>query len=373
MEQEPLHSGAPGASMSVAIERALLRALSQEWSQLNRDRFRGALRAPVFGLSGPVGRRGTNLGTWAAVGRTLQIDRDFALKAEWTAVREVLLHEMAHQFVDETYSLRDETPHGPTFQAVCARFGIDGRASSVPGTGAANPDSGGATPKIVERVRKLLALATSANQHEAEAAMNAAQALLLRYNLDALGTSGTRIECRTLGEPGLRHSEEEKLLASIVTKHFFVKAIWIRVYLQDRSAWGTVLEVCGTHENVEMSAYVHHFLQETTVRLWEQHGAGHTRTSLARFRAGAYLGFFQKLAEQATKHASTGLVWVGDAAVDEVFEQRHPRVRTVRSAGFRRDSDFHSGKTAGRQIVLHRPIAAGSSSGAPLQIEKKGG
>lgn len=360
--------------MSVPLERALLRALSHDWAQLNRDRFRGALRSPVFGLSGSVGARGKNLGTWATLGRTLHLDRDFVLKTEWAAVREVLLHEMAHQFVDETYAVRDETPHGPTFQAVCARFGIDGRASGAPGGGDPDHPQEGATPRIVERVRKLLALATSANQHEAESAMNAAQALLLRYNLDALGTGGARIECRTLGEAAMRHSEEEKLLAGILTKHFFVKGIWINVFLQDRAAWGTIFEVCGTHENVEMAAYVHHFLQETTVRLWEKHGVGHTRTSLARFRAGAYHGFFQKLAEQATKHASTGLVWVGDAAVDEVFEQRHPHIRKIRSTGFRRDSDFQSGKVAGRQIVLQRPIAGGGASlGGTLQIEKKGG
>ncbi len=353
--------------MTPALERALLGAVSREWVNLNHDRFRGALRAPVFGLMGRPDERGGNLGLWSSLGRSIQLDRAFVAQSPWTAVREVLLHEMAHQFVDEVYHVREESPHGPTFQAVCGRFGIDARASGTPEPGGGSEPG---TPRIVERVRKLLALATSANQHEAEAAMNAAQALLLRYNLDISGTTADRVAVQTVGEAALRHSEEEKTLGGILSKHFFVRGLWIPAFLVERAAWGTVLEICGTRENVEMAVYVHGFLQTTTLRLWEQHGVGHTRTALARFRAGAYLGFFQKLNEQATRHAETGLVWVGDPGVNAVFEQLHPHIRNVRSSGFRRDSDYQEGKLAGRGIVLNRPIA--STGNRQLQIERKG-
>ena len=350
---------------SPELDRALLTALLRDWHQLNQERFRGALKAPVFALSGHGPATGQNLGLWASSGRTLHLDRNFVIVAPWPAVREVMLHEMAHQFVDEIYKVRDETPHGPTFQTVCSRFGIDARASGAPDMRAEDAP----THRIVERARKLFALARSANQHEAESAMNAAQALLLKYNLDSSATGAEDVVWKTVGEPALRHTEDEKVLGGILTKHFFVRGIWINVYLPLRGEWGSVLEICGTRENVEMALYVHAFLQDTTLRLWETHGVGHTRTALARFRAGAYHAFFQKLTEQATRHAETGLVWVGDARVDEWFEQRHPRVRTVRSTGFRRDSDYQQGKAAGRDIVLNRPITG--QGNRQLQIEKK--
>lgn len=355
----------PPPSFPPVLERALLTALLRDWGQLNQERFRGALKAPVFALTGQGPSTGHNLGLWSSSGRTLHLDRHFVTTAPWPSVREVLLHEMAHQFVDEIYKVRDESPHGVTFQTVCTRFGIDPRASGTPEARADDAPSS----RIIERVRKLFALAKSANQHEAESAMNAAQALLLKYNLDSSETAGEDVVWRTVGEPGLRHTEDEKVLGGILTKHFFVKGIWINVYLPKRAEWGSVLEICGTRENVEMALYVHAFLQATTLRLWETRGVGHTRTALARFRAGAYHAFFQKLAEQATRHKETGLVWVGDARVDEWFEQRHPRVRTIRSTGFRRDSDYHEGKAAGRDIVLNRPIT--SQGNSQLLIEKK--
>jgi len=353
--------------LSPQLERALLVALLREWAQLNRERFRSALNTPVFSMSGTGDTVGTNLGLWSSTGRTLQIDRAFALRSAWPAVREVLLHEMAHQFVDEIYRVRDESPHGPTFQAVCARFRIDPRASGAP-----LQPQGTATDqdRVVARVRKLLALAASANQHEAESAMNAAQALLLKYNLDFLDDpQEQRMQWRTIGEPALRHSEDAKVLGGILARHFFVKGVWIPVYMPLRGEWGSVFEICGTAENVEMALYVHEFLQATTLRLWEKDGVGHTRTALARFRAGAYHGFFQKLNEQTVRQAETGLVWAGDPRLDSWFGQRHPHIRTVKSTGFKRDSDFQNGRIAGRGIVLNRPIA--STEGRALQIEDK--
>ena len=350
---------------SPVIERALLGALLRDWSQLNRERFRGALRAPVMELSGNGEAGGNQLGTWSRGGRTLRIDTFFAMSSPWPSVRDVLLHEMAHQFVDEVYSGVEEAPHGPTFQSVCARFGIDGRASGTPVAVHGNTQS-----RIVERVRKLLALATSANQHEAEAAMNTAQALLLKYNIDLAATAEEDVVSRIVGQAALRHSEEEKVLSAILTKHFFVKGIWVHVYMPRRAQWGKAMEICGTRENVDMAVYVHEFLQSTTERLWVSQGVGHTRTSLARFRAGAYLGFYQKLSEQAAKHAQTGLVWVGDPRVDEWYATRHPHTRKVQTSGFRRDSDYQQGHLAGRSIVLNRPIS--ESGSRSLQLEDKG-
>jgi len=79
-----------------------------------------------------------------------------------------LKHEMAHQFVHEVLG-EQEAPHGPAFRATCARLGIDQRAGGLP-----QPAQSADQRRLLERVHKLLALAQSDNQHEAEAAAAAA-------------------------------------------------------------------------------------------------------------------------------------------------------------------------------------------------------
>src|SRR5690606_18958374 len=118
-------------------------------------------------------------GRWVAEERTIEISRKLLVDHGWGALVEVLKHEMAHQFVDEVLGLADEAAHGPAFRQVCAERGFDARASGVP-----NAAQSDAQSRVLERVAKLLALAESPNEHEAQAAMNAAQRLMLKYNLE---------------------------------------------------------------------------------------------------------------------------------------------------------------------------------------------
>ena len=147
--------------MECGPERALLNALVHSWNTLNGTLFRGALRPPVLTLVD--GRR---LGFWQRDTRTLALGRGLVADASWPVVVEVLKHEMAHQYVDEVLGITDETPHGPAFRQVCERIGADPRAAGRP---AADEE-----PAAIRKVRKLLALAQSANRNEAEAAARAA-------------------------------------------------------------------------------------------------------------------------------------------------------------------------------------------------------
>ena len=87
---------------------------------------------------------------------------------------------MAHQYVHEVLGKVDESAHGPAFRELCARLGIDAGAAGVPAAGAPSADDA----RVLERIARLLALAESANVHEAQAAMNAAQRLMLKHNLE---------------------------------------------------------------------------------------------------------------------------------------------------------------------------------------------
>jgi predicted SprT family Zn-dependent metalloprotease len=151
----------------------LLRELAREYRDINWAFFNNRLQLIPLAISDDRSR----LGFFAPDPRRIELSRELVSNHAWGTVVEVLKHEMAHQFVHELLGHRDETSHGPSFQRVCEQLGIDPRASGLPAeTRERSP--------ILDRVKKLLALANSPNQHEAETAMRMAHRLMLRHNLE---------------------------------------------------------------------------------------------------------------------------------------------------------------------------------------------
>jgi hypothetical protein len=347
--------------LTATLEAALVRELRATWWQLNDTFFRAGLRPPTLEL---VGTRHT-LGRWIPATRTIEMSRPLLLEKPWAAVVEVLKHEMAHQYVHETLGETEQPPHGTAFQEACARLGVDARAAGVP-----EVPAGPAEDRIIERIARLLALAESPNQHEAEAAMAAAQRLMLRHNLDVVRSRVARdYRSLHLGAPSGRVSEHERLVAMILGKHFFVEVIWIPVYRPLEGKRGSVLELCGTAGNLAIAEYVHGFLHQTADRLWADHRrARGIRTNRDRrtFLAGVMVGFADKLARQEASSRSEGLVWVKDGDLEHYFRRRHPYVRHVRHSGQRRTDAWSHGREAGRKIVLHKPVTAAAQSRGKL-------
>ena len=342
------------------LERMLVRELLLEWRRINGSYFKDALVAPVLAL----GFSQAHLGRWQGRTRTLEISRPLVLAHPWGAVVEVLKHEMAHQYVDEVLKVEDETAHGHAFREVCKRWGIDASSAGVPEPGSSEHD--GQRTRAIERIARLLALAESPNVHEAEAAMAAAQRLMLKHNLELREAhASSRYEYRHLGDPSGRVNEAERLLAAILARHFFVEVIWVPVYRPLEGKRGSVLEVCGSADNVEMAAYVHAFLRHTAGELWEEHKrATRERSNRERqtFRAGVMAGFADKLAQQAKRHVSEGLVWVRDGDLERFYRARHPHIRNVRYGGRQRNEAFSHGKEAGKRIVLRKPIGQATAN-----------
>ena len=197
----------------IDLTAALLRELSDTWREINANHFHGRMRPPVLALS-DVGRR---LGQWNSSTRTISVDRALVFEQPWSVVREVLKHEIAHQFVDEILQARDQAAHGPAFDDVCRRFGIDARATGMP----AAPTGGEGGSPVLRRISRLLALAESPNVHEAEAAMKTAQRLMLKHNIDAtVAAASDGYTFVHLGIPRRRVEAAEHVLAGLLARHF---------------------------------------------------------------------------------------------------------------------------------------------------------
>ncbi len=338
-------------SLSAALEAALLHELREQYRLLALAHFKGSLKLPQLELVPSRSR----LGRWVEKTRTIEISRFLVLTEPWGVVVEVLKHEMAHQFVSEVLGERSETAHGPRFRAVCEGLGIDASAAGMPAPAAAASEE---HRKIGERIARLLALAESPNIHEAEAAMAAAQRLLLKHNVelrDARTAQG--YVWRHLGKPTGRTTEAERVLSLLLGKYFFVEAIWVPLFRVREGKRGSILEICGSPENVEIAEYVHGYLVATAERLWREHKINHgIRGDRDRrtFLAGVMSGMTEKLKREASRSKEAGLVWVADGDLSRYFRKRHPHVRHIRYAGQRRSEAYAYGHEAGREIVIHK-------------------
>jgi len=353
-------------SLATSLDRLALRELQTEWAIINLDLFAQRLRPVLLVLSEGTG----TLGRWDHELRRLELDRALVFEQPWTLVREVLKHEMAHQFVSEVLEVHDETAHGAAFRGVCERFRIDPRAHGLPHADAAEdaPKS-----RVVERVAKLLALAASASEHEAQTAMNTAQRLMLEHNVAEAQRTGRSFISRTLGEPSGRLEEARSYIGGLLMRHFFVESVELRVWMARQGRRGTVIEITGTPENVAMAEYVYTFLDRTAEALWGEHkrrqGIPGDRDRRA-FRAGVIRGFRRKLESERAGHQEQGLVWVGDPALREHHRTRYPRLVHVRRGGSSGHEARRHGEAAGQTVVLHRPVEGGHSTrpSGPLRL-----
>lgn len=355
---------APHERLTSELERLALRAARRVYDELNRSLFRGALRTPAFELADAAGR----LGRWAGGPRSIELSRALLAEHGWGVLVEVLKHEMAHQYADEVLGVHDEGPHGPTFRRVCAERGIDPRAAGAPRASAAEEH-------VLERVAKLLALAESRNEHEAQAAMSAAQRLMLKHNIESITREAQKsFDFRHLGAPSGRIGESQRLLAAILADHFFVEVIWVPVWRPLEGRRGSVLEVCGSPENLELAEYVHAFVNHTGERLFREYRAADARRGARereRFLAGLMAGFREKLEAERKKSRAQGLVWRGDGALHDFFRARHPHIRMTRHATHSGTEAYARGREAGKRLVVHRGVKAGASGGPARLLSGK--
>jgi hypothetical protein len=359
--------GGDADSLRVKLEAALVRELGTLWEEVAQNHFKGQLRRPVLALTDAERR----LGEWSRGERAIRISRAFVAQRPWGAVREVMKHEMAHQYVDEVLGIHDQTAHGPAFARVCEAHGIDAAAAGVPAAAtSADGDGAAAMQPVLRRITRLLALAESPNVHEAEAAMNEARRLMLLHNIDeAASAQASGYSFRHVGAVKGRTEIGERILAGILAQHFFVSVIWVPSYAAAEGRRGRVLELCGTPANLDVAVYVHGFLLGTAERLWRDHkrAAGiRSDGERRRFIAGVMMGFDEKLAAGERQSRREGLVVRADVQREAYLRRRYPRQQSRAGSAIERTPAYERGREAGRAIVLQRPVGAGPDAAPRL-------
>ncbi|MFQ5598826.1 MAG: SprT-like domain-containing protein [Nitrospiria bacterium] len=343
------------------LKSAWIRQLKADWQAANATYFKNAMRLPSLDLSASEGI----LGRWKGGSRRcLSISRVLIENHPWACVQEVLYHEMAHQYVEEVLGIDGDAPHGTPFKRVCIEHGIDHRASGTmqDWIDRRKRVSNGQNKhhRMLNKVNKLLALAQSANTHEAESAMTKAHNLLLKHNLSLLDTHIERNYIhRQIGRVG-RRNPIDSMIAAILSKFFFVETIWTFGYDQHEDKSGRILEIYGTPDNVEIAAYLYDYLKNTSASLWAQYreeqqlgGNRHRRT----FINGLLEGFYRKLDKQAAVNRSKQLVWTGDPQLQAYYRQRNPRrIHTASRYSSSSKAVYRSGMDQGFKLVIRKGI-----------------
>jgi hypothetical protein len=373
---------APGThSLNASLERAILLGLAAEWSaaaEMLGDRHRRLISPPLFAMRD----MGSRLGRWDPEKREIAVSRRLVFEHPWDAVRDVLLHEMAHQLAQRLPGGSRETAHGPVFHEACKILRADPRASGIYPTLQERIAAGCAAEndRLLVKIRKLLALAQSGNRHEAEAAMDKAHELARKYNVDPQRLPENRSYVSVfLGKPALRHFREFYHLSGLLQEFYFVQGIWVSAWVVEREKMGRVLEISGTCANVQMAAYVYDFVNRYIDLQWRRFNRSRSLNRFRRtdFAVGVIEGFREKLAGTAKKAESKdagAVVPYADPLLTRYVRDRYPRLRSVQHRGVQEDPEvMQEGVRRGRKLVISKGVEHAGNRERPRLPGSNGG
>jgi len=344
--------------LEAELHRIWARKLAMWWRQYNEEYLAGALLAPII----EVVDAHAVLGRWHGAERRLAISVAHIERDPWLEVLDTLRHEMAHQYAGEVLKVDAETPHGEGFRRACEKLRCSPRASGVGGQHRAESED-----RLLRRLRKVLSLAESPNENEAETAVKKARSLLLRYNIDVVALDEARhFSRRALGSIKGRRASYELWLAPILQEFFFVEALWNETYLAARDRTGTVLEIYGTATNLDMAEYVYDYLTQLLPSLWAVYRRERNlpdNRERQRYWAGVLAGFYHKLQdqEQHMQHEQA-LVWKGDGRLRDYYRYINPRVYVRHGRGVAPNEAYRAGLEQGRKVSIRRPVESSTSA-----------
>jgi hypothetical protein len=309
----------------------------------------------------------------------------------WSTVLEIFGHEIAHQLVSHLAPQKEaaEGPHGPTFQEFCrqlrvdpifARPTVDEMTAKVPPNPYA-PKTEMIEDPILAKVQKLLALSSSPEPAEAEAALAAAGRLMAKHNLELPQKSGDigfeNFEHWSLPLNSARISNKVSLIGQILLNHFFVEVIFTYTYNHLANRVERTIDIVGRRVNLVMAEHVFHFLMERTETLWEYHKplakmAGEKGIGAKSVFINSLLVNFLKKLDQSQQQAmvqeklsSSLVIFKSDIKLQNYYDYLFPNRHSRTFSGSSAYAPFSqkAGAEAGRNLTINQPIGGSEGQG----------
>lgn len=225
-----------------------------------------------------------------------------------------------------------------------------------------------AETSIVDKIKKLLALATSSNENESTAAAEKASLLLAQYNL-------------SLADLGPNHQEEIDESRVETTSKFVT---WKMILLSGiaeangcnamRNSYTGSMFLVGTSTNLIVCTHLYEYLSQAIERRAKyRKGNGRGLAYLNAFRVGCATRLRQRLLEQKQEMEESGIPGVGDGAatpgivVRSMFEKNQQaiadylenlgaKVKTRTGSQISSEAGFNTGYEVGDKISLHKQV-----------------
>jgi hypothetical protein len=328
------------------------------------------------------------LGSWSAGDRILRLSETLIREHPWSLTLRILKHEMAHQICSELQACPD-AGHGPLFRQACDRLGLEPafqRAGADLSESLTTLDPGSVITRqgrqIIDKVRKLLALGGSDNEHEAALAVRRASELLARHRLDLDALAETEgLVHRSINTGSRTLPAHRKTICALLEQSFLVRVICASTYdpLADVSL--RTLELLGREEDVAIAEHCYRFLEERLETLWRTHRrtfAASGRTARRSYFLGLLAGFRQTLEQgrsdrgrtesgqnasscpplSAPKAQPSHLPALSlEQRLEQFVASRFPRLRRLRGRGLAMDPKAYQQAMAdGRNLTLHPPV-----------------
>jgi hypothetical protein len=225
--------------------------------------------------------------------------------------------------------------------------------------------------EVIEKVKKLLALSRSPNEHEAKLAAERAHELMLRHNLslqklERKGPEG--IEDGTIRKQW--RDTEDKFLFPILIEHFFVRIVLDRIQATESRPSELVVHMVGTKSNVEVAQYVYEFLKTTFRALGKDYNARTQAGERARqsYYAGLEAGIQKQLrARKQAVQQEMGLMVVENPNIQRYLDHVFGQLRRSNSTVPLRDHRAQrQGYLDGQKVSINPGVGASDAGQARL-------
>lgn len=286
----------------------------------------------------------------------LGLSKKLMYQAHDEVLKNIIRHELAHFMC--YLILGPEVLHGEKFHSLCKSFGwgaeVYSAYANIDLENEKVSDSDEKTEKILARLKKLLALASSDNIHERELATLKANQLLLEHNLDLSQSTKQSDEEVVYVKRVLEATRKSAKHVAIyeILKTFFVSP----VFNHGRGIF--YLEVIGDKTSVELAEYVAHFLIRELEVIWvqtqKQNPTLKGRTSKNSFLKGVAKGYTDKIERQKQAIATGSELVAIEKNIQAQLTMVYPRVgQSSLSAGLHNEEAHREGMARGKNLSIN--------------------
>lgn len=344
------------------IKSAINKILSEEICvQVSRDRFLDRSRRTSYPIKIVIYNHRSMLGYFDPCFYELGF-HECLMQTSKEQLHNIIRHELAHYFNFIEFGVSIPA-HGSVFKTFCEAMKWPNEVSQATtclensGSISSIEESG-----ILRKIQKLMALASSSNENEAEQAMIKSQELLLKHNMDSKYLSNEDDEKMVLKRIMKQKRENAKMRSiAIILETFFVSTVY------RRASEFIYLEIMGTSVNVEIAEYVAGFLENELEKLWRHaQKIAHLKGTIAKnsFFLGLAKGYCTKInvLKKSYGTETANALMVIEKKLNHTKSMVYSRLSSSSRGGYHCSSSSAFGELMGKQLNINSAIKESNCS-----------